>query len=480
MRFKSVSFRATITHKDTSQTVAKQLQSLIDTHATEGWVFEKLETVEAFSAASGGCFGIGATPALVKYFPIAVFSYPNDVENPSISDTPRQATAWVNSPQETETEVENAILRDPEPVIVVADAEPVEPVVISQPSSYANLFDVSIPETVVQEANTFSETLDVSESNTPKLTVMMDWVKQNKVIVGAFIAIGVILLVYQFVIRPANAKKDGIRMAEVVCGCEIAKTNALINRLQDFDRNFAAYNFQIQSEARVAYDNLLSNKTLACEAGVKALTEQNMLQYNYQNEQLYSYYQDGFNQGSQSCGNVQERNRLKNQIEQRINYLPVELLNQTVATSENTFRTALGYNTGTLIIEASVLNVRDRPHKEEGSIVFKVQNGMQFNYTQQFTDERGITWYNIESEGVSGWVSGLFTYLQNIEATINVPQTYFYDVDNTTLTLTKRRQYLELNQTAKIFKKMGDFVYTEYTNTQGITTKGWLLEGDLK
>ena len=192
---------------------------------------------------------------------------------------------------------------------------------------------------------------------------------------GIFIAIGVILLVYQFVIRPANAKKDGIRMAEVVCGCEIAKTNALINRLQDFDRNFATYNFQIQSEARVAYNNLLSNQTLACEAGVKALTEQNMLQYYYQNEQLYSYYQDGFNQGSQSCGNVQERDRLKNQIEQRINYLPVELPNQTVATSENTFRTALGYNTGTLIIEASVLNVRDRPHKEEGSVVFKVQNG---------------------------------------------------------------------------------------------------------
>ena len=156
MRFKSVSFRATITHKDTSQMVAKQLQSLIDTHATEGWTFEKLETVEVFSAASSGCFGIGATPALFKYFPIAVFSYPNNIEKLLILDTPKHTIEWVNLPQKTEIKVENAILKDPEPEIVIADVETVAPVVASVPSSYANLFDVSTPETVVEEVNTQS------------------------------------------------------------------------------------------------------------------------------------------------------------------------------------------------------------------------------------------------------------------------------------------------------------------------------------
>lgn len=73
MVYKTVNFTATITRNDSSTTVAAQLQSIIDSQASHGWEYVRIETIETNVASDSGCFGIGAEPGFSTYFPVIIF-----------------------------------------------------------------------------------------------------------------------------------------------------------------------------------------------------------------------------------------------------------------------------------------------------------------------------------------------------------------------------------------------------------------------
>jgi len=72
MNYKVVPFVAQITQKDTTTTVANQLEILINEYSSQGWEYVRLENVETQIAADNGCFGIGAKPAFKTVFKMLV------------------------------------------------------------------------------------------------------------------------------------------------------------------------------------------------------------------------------------------------------------------------------------------------------------------------------------------------------------------------------------------------------------------------
>jgi hypothetical protein len=76
MQYKVVPFTARLTQKDTTQTVAQQLEALIQKGAEQGWDYVRLESVETIIQGNGGCFGFGATPDRTTFFKMIVFSKP--------------------------------------------------------------------------------------------------------------------------------------------------------------------------------------------------------------------------------------------------------------------------------------------------------------------------------------------------------------------------------------------------------------------
>jgi len=73
MEFKVVPFTAQITRNDTTTTVAKQMQTIIDSNVSEGWEYLRMDSVQTSIAADSGCFGIGAKPGFVTTFNVLVF-----------------------------------------------------------------------------------------------------------------------------------------------------------------------------------------------------------------------------------------------------------------------------------------------------------------------------------------------------------------------------------------------------------------------
>ncbi|OFY84601.1 MAG: hypothetical protein A3F72_19355 [Bacteroidetes bacterium RIFCSPLOWO2_12_FULL_35_15] len=73
MNYKVVPFVAQITQKDTTATVAGQLQTLINEHCSQGWEYVRLENVETQVAPDNGCFGLGAKPGFNTIFKMVVF-----------------------------------------------------------------------------------------------------------------------------------------------------------------------------------------------------------------------------------------------------------------------------------------------------------------------------------------------------------------------------------------------------------------------
>jgi hypothetical protein len=70
--FKVVPFIASVGTMEGSQQAAAQLEGLIHLHAQEGWEFVRLERVDTFIAGDKGCFGLGATPARMASYSMAV------------------------------------------------------------------------------------------------------------------------------------------------------------------------------------------------------------------------------------------------------------------------------------------------------------------------------------------------------------------------------------------------------------------------
>jgi hypothetical protein len=74
MQYKVMPFVANVSRTQGADMAASQLQSLIDQHSSQGWDYERLESVETVIAGSNGCFGIGARPSVTTACTMAVFS----------------------------------------------------------------------------------------------------------------------------------------------------------------------------------------------------------------------------------------------------------------------------------------------------------------------------------------------------------------------------------------------------------------------
>lgn len=73
MEYKVVPFKAVINQRETTDSVAIQLQKIIDRYSMEGWKYNSLESVSTYIKGDSGCFGIGATPGFVKSYQMVVF-----------------------------------------------------------------------------------------------------------------------------------------------------------------------------------------------------------------------------------------------------------------------------------------------------------------------------------------------------------------------------------------------------------------------
>ena len=70
--YKVVPFTASVGITEGAQQAATQLEALIHHYAQEGWDFVRLERVSTYIAGNNGCFGLGATPARMTSYSMAV------------------------------------------------------------------------------------------------------------------------------------------------------------------------------------------------------------------------------------------------------------------------------------------------------------------------------------------------------------------------------------------------------------------------
>lgn len=73
MTYKVVPFTASVGINADASAAASQLETLIQSFASEGWEYVRLEHVDTFVAGSNGCFGLGATPSRQISIAMAVF-----------------------------------------------------------------------------------------------------------------------------------------------------------------------------------------------------------------------------------------------------------------------------------------------------------------------------------------------------------------------------------------------------------------------
>jgi hypothetical protein len=73
MEFKIVPFAAKISQKDSVETVATQMQAVIDKHVSGGWEYLRMDSVPTNVAGNPGCFGLGATPGSSTFCTVLVF-----------------------------------------------------------------------------------------------------------------------------------------------------------------------------------------------------------------------------------------------------------------------------------------------------------------------------------------------------------------------------------------------------------------------
>lgn len=76
MQYRVIPFTAQVSQKDSNAVVAKQLESLINAGAAEGWQFLRMETVETNVAPSSGCFGIGGNAGFKVFVRLLIFQRP--------------------------------------------------------------------------------------------------------------------------------------------------------------------------------------------------------------------------------------------------------------------------------------------------------------------------------------------------------------------------------------------------------------------
>ncbi|KQB99947.1 hypothetical protein [Pedobacter sp. Hv1] len=75
MEYKVVPFTAILNQqKETTDVVARQLETLIMRFTNEGWEYIRLESVSTYIQPDPGCFGFGAKPGYLASYQMVVFS----------------------------------------------------------------------------------------------------------------------------------------------------------------------------------------------------------------------------------------------------------------------------------------------------------------------------------------------------------------------------------------------------------------------
>ena len=73
MEFKAVPFTAKIKQTDSTETVANQMQELINSYVAQGWEYQRLENVETHVLPDAGCFGLGGKPGFTTSYKVMIF-----------------------------------------------------------------------------------------------------------------------------------------------------------------------------------------------------------------------------------------------------------------------------------------------------------------------------------------------------------------------------------------------------------------------
>lgn len=73
MQYKAVGFDPPASRDGTAGAAASALESLIASHATNGWEFAGVQNHSTVVPGSSGCFGIGATSPYPQTLSIVVF-----------------------------------------------------------------------------------------------------------------------------------------------------------------------------------------------------------------------------------------------------------------------------------------------------------------------------------------------------------------------------------------------------------------------
>jgi hypothetical protein len=493
MQFKSIPFIAKVKQSGTTTDVAKQLQSLIDTQATNGWAFETVETVKTIIQPTNGCFGLGAKPMFIDYISVATFIKMGESAPKSVEIREESVQTAVSMPlivhQETVVQkVEKVIVApvieeeiDPKEIDYSSIFKPVEAKSAAILETLEDKNDAVLVTNVVD-----ADPIHKSESVVPQPPFnAIEWINaHSKMLIIALVGVVVVFAVYKLLQpKPLEEAKKAVEMA---CKCEQDKTTQLITNLSNFNNSFEAAQFPTQIEARNAYNNAIYS-TMLLYNNCKNQAENNKYEVrnkfnNYESiAEFDNIFDNQFNTSYK--GDMTEYWRISGIVEGKISMLKADysVVEPVVQTPEQqSLSTKLDALTGILMIEPTILNVRDKPNVDEGAIIFKAESGMRYAFVNQFTDDRGVVWYNIEMNGQNGWISGLYAHIEGIETTVLTVTTSFHSLNYNTLVLTKERQYLEAGQTVPVFKKFKEFIYTEYTNTRGVTTKGWLLMSDLR
>ena len=72
-----------------------------------------------------------------------------------------------------------------------------------------------------------------------------------------------------------------------------------------------------------------------------------------------------------------------------------------------------GSSTGTKVIATGQLTIRKSPNKDSGAVVGYMAKGKKGDYLgESKKDSRGVVWYKISYNGMTGWVSSRYSYLK--------------------------------------------------------------------
>jgi hypothetical protein len=483
MQFKSIPFIATVKQSATTQQVANQLQEMLNTQTADGWTFDTIQTVKTIIQPTNGCFGIGAQPMSIEYCSVATFTKSIRYARPTAKKAVESVPTEVPTPPLTAAET---VLQTVETVVEPSELDKKEAAV--KELDYASIFNPVKGKNRVLETPAFEvQSVESVKEIVPKVSFdVSQWITANRKmlfgVIGGFVAL---YGVYQF-FRP-DPLTEAKKAVEIACKCEQDKITQLIRHLSDFNNVFETSAFPTQIEARNAYDNatlqtLISYSNCKNQAG----NAKNELRNQFNNYRAILEFDKIYDHQLTAAykGDENEYQRISVLVTEKINRLKADhsiVVENTFQTPiSSSLATGLDGQTGLLTIEPTFLNVLDKPN-DEGAFIARAEKGVRYFWGNQYTKPNGVTWYHLEIDGSQkGWIRGLDAHIEGIEMTVTTETTSFHSLNYNTLEFTKETPHLEIGQKCAALKKFKGFIYTEYTNTRGVTTKGWLQLSELK